>query len=99
MCHNLSAQDNHFKKQGSSLREFFVIFVYNLTRMKTRILLLLCFLYCLRTVSTAQNINISNYTFHDMEPYIAVNPTNPNNVIAAWMKLTGISEISIAVSS
>src|ERR1044071_6125084 len=46
----------------------------------------------------AQNVNLSNYTFGDTEPYIAVNPTDSNNVIAAWMKVTGFTQISIAIS-
>ncbi len=46
----------------------------------------------------SQNQNISNYLFPDTEPYIAVNPTNSNNLIAAWMKLTTVSTMSIATS-
>ena len=48
------------------------------------------------------NINISNYTFNnnfdDTEPYIAVNPISPNDLIAAWMKVTGVPVMSIATS-
>ena len=49
-------------------------------------------------VTFAQNQNISNYIFGDTEPYIAVNPTNPSNVIAAWIKVTGFTQGSIAMS-
>lgn len=46
----------------------------------------------------APNQNISNYAFPDTEPHITVNPANPNNVIAAWMKVTGAQQVSIATS-
>lgn len=32
--------------------------------------------------------NISSSGFSDTEPFIAVNPANPNNLIAAWMHMT-----------
>lgn len=44
------------------------------------------------------NTNISNFTFWDTEPYIAINPTNSNNLIAAWMRATAIGVLSPAVS-
>lgn len=44
------------------------------------------------------NTNISNYTFWDTEPSIAIDPINSNNLIAAWMKATGIGSISVATS-
>ena len=37
------------------------------------------------------NINISHTAGWDTEPYIAINPTNPNNLIAAWMRLSGFT--------
>ncbi len=37
------------------------------------------------------NTNISNSTNWDTEPYIAVNPTNSNNIVAAWMRVSGIT--------
>lgn len=60
--------------------------------------ILLAFLLGISINNQAQNLNLSNYIFHDMEPYIAVNPTNSFNVIAAWMKVTSVSEVTIAVS-
>lgn len=42
-------------------------------------------------ISFAQNVNISNLSGWDTEPSIAVNPTNPNNLIAGWMKLSGFT--------
>ena len=38
----------------------------------------------------AQDINISSAQYFDSEPSLAVNPTNQQNVVAAWMGLTGI---------
>jgi hypothetical protein len=37
------------------------------------------------------NINISSASGWDTEPSIAINPSNPNNLIAAWMKLSGFA--------
>lgn len=45
--------------------------------------------------SQGTDANISNYGFADAEPFIRVNPANPNNVIAAWMKITGPTQVSI----
>ncbi|HEU4716273.1 MAG TPA: T9SS type A sorting domain-containing protein [Bacteroidia bacterium] len=33
------------------------------------------------------NVNVSNTTYFEGEPYVAVNPTNHNNVVIAWMAL------------
>ncbi|MGZ4116718.1 MAG: exo-alpha-sialidase, partial [Bacteroidia bacterium] len=54
--------------------------------------LLIIFFSVSTIMSVAQtNINISNTSGWDTEPYIAINPTNPNNLVAAWMKLSGFS--------
>lgn len=37
------------------------------------------------------NINLSNAAGWDTEPYIAINPINSNNLVAAWMKLSGFT--------
>jgi Secretion system C-terminal sorting domain len=61
-----------------------------------KIILLLCFV--ITSICSAQtNTNISNFSFWDTEPYIAINPTNPNNLIAAWMRAS-IGGLSAAVS-
>jgi hypothetical protein len=65
--------------------------------MRKKIALFILFLLQAVVIS-AQNQNISNYIFGDTEPYIAVNPTNPANVIAAWIKVTGFTQGSIAIS-
>lgn len=44
------------------------------------------------------NTNISNFTYWDTEPSIAINPTNSNNLVAAWMKATAFGIISVATS-
>lgn len=33
----------------------------------------------------AQNINLTNTNFFEGEPYIAINPVNPKNMVVAWM--------------
>lgn len=35
--------------------------------------------------SQTTNINISNGTFQEGEPYLAINPTNNQNIVTAWM--------------
>ena len=42
-------------------------------------------------VANAQpiNTNLSNGLLFDGEPFIALNPTNPQNLVAAWMGLNG----------
>lgn len=35
--------------------------------------------------SFSQNQNISNGNFFEGEPYIAINPVNPQNIVVAWM--------------
>src|ERR1035437_10717856 len=50
------------------------------------------------TITWAQtNTNISNFTYWDTEPSIAINPTNSNNLVAAWMKVTAVGKTSAAV--
>jgi hypothetical protein len=42
--------------------------------------------FCLfSNLLSAQNQNISNGQFFDGEPFIAINPSNPQNVVIAWM--------------
>ena len=44
-------------------------------------------LYCFHSGhSQPENTNISNGVIFDGEPFLAVNPTNNQNFIAAWMK-------------
>ena len=64
-----------------------------------RIFILILSSFCL-LMANAQpsNINLSNGVLFDGEPYIAVNPTNPHNLVAAWMGLklsTGSYTIAI----
>jgi hypothetical protein len=57
--------------------------------------LLLCFV---TTVSVfAQEQNLSSLLSFDGEPYIAVNPANPDNIISGWMRLRIDGKIWIAV--
>ncbi|MFZ5552650.1 MAG: exo-alpha-sialidase [Bacteroidota bacterium] len=63
-----------------------------------RVLIFFGLLFSIGLSAQSPNQNISNYTFSDCEPFIAVNPANPNNVIAAWIKVTGFTQAAIAVS-
>ncbi len=50
-----------------------------------RFLIILLFLMALCGLGFAQNTNLSNGAVFDGEPYLAVNPANPQHVVAAWM--------------
>lgn len=45
------------------------------------------------------NQNISNHPYSDSEPYLAVNPLNPQNVISAWMGVSSFTRLSIMTSA
>jgi Secretion system C-terminal sorting domain len=52
--------------------------------MKNRLSLVIILLLFLSNL-IAQNKNISNGAIFEGEPFMAVNPTNPNNMVVAWM--------------
>ena len=58
-------------------------------------LLLLSVLFCNFSFSQIANVNVSNGLLPDTEPFMAVNPVNPNNLIAAWMHVNITGKISI----
>ena len=45
--------------------------------------------------SFSQNTNISNGYFFDGEPYLAINPVNPQHIVVAWMGYTFGTPLSI----
>ena len=45
------------------------------------------------------NINLSNLLGFDGEPSLAVNPTNPSNLIAGWMRLRQDGKVWIATKA
>jgi len=55
--------------------------------MAGKSLLICCCLFWIYSLGHAQpvNTNISDDLIFDGEPYLAVNPTNPQNMVAAWM--------------
>ncbi len=61
------------------------------------ILLILCSLqmHCLN----AQNIDISSGSVFDGEPFVIVNPQNPQNIVVAWMGYKWLNKIVIKCSS
>jgi hypothetical protein len=58
---------------------------------------LILFSFWLSCSFAQTNINISNLAGWDTEPSIAINPNNPDNLIAGWMKLSGFT-LSIGTS-
>ncbi len=68
--------------------------------MKKELLFYLVTLIATITHLSAQtNYNLSNLSFSDGEPYIAVNPANQNNIIAGWMRLRIDGKIWIATKA
>lgn len=59
----------------------------------TALLLPLC------SLAQSTNVNVSNLVSFDGEPSLAVNPANPDNIIAGWMRLRLDGKIWIAVRS
>lgn len=59
--------------------------------MKKYLLLFITVILVKVVMAQPNNTNISNGVLFDGEPYLAINPTNPQNIVAAWMgmKLTG----------
>jgi len=58
-------------------------------------LLILCILILLFEVSPAQNKNLSGGIVFDGEPYLAVNPQNPQHIVVAWMGYVFLNRIMI----
>ncbi len=58
----------------------------------------LLFLISIITVN-AQDVPINPNLSWNGESSLAINPVDSNNLVTAWMKLTGIGRVSIAVSS
>ena len=52
--------------------------------MKRTILLIILVVIC-KTSLFAQNINVSSGTVFDGEPYLAINPSNAQHIVVAWM--------------
>lgn len=46
-----------------------------------------------------QNINISNTTLAEGEPYLAVNPTNHKNMVIAWMGVTFTGGVRVSIKT
>ncbi len=59
--------------------------------MKKLFTMAFCFLYLFSFPQADQNI--SGTTARETEPFIAVNPANPDNIIVAWMSITYPSKI------
>ncbi len=55
--------------------------------MKKIFLITLCSIYysIFTVIAQPANINISLTSTFEGEPYLAINPTNPNNIVVAWM--------------
>ncbi len=59
---------------------------FNLNKMKNKIILAFVLLFSFQ-IANAQpaNTNMSNGLSFNGEPYLAINPANPQNIVAAWM--------------
>jgi hypothetical protein len=66
--------------------------------MKQFLLLFFCICLCSNGFSQIVNTNISNGVTFDGEPFVAINPANTQNLVAAWMGLKfsgGVFRIAI----
>ena len=59
---------------------------------------LLLIFYTTITKSQPANINVSQDFTFDGEPYLAVNPTNPQNIVVAWMGVT-INPVRVSIKT
>ena len=67
-------------------------------KMKKLILFFIVFLFVQIANAQPVNTNISNGVIFDGEPYLAINPTNTQNLVAAWMGMkftNGLFRIAI----
>src|SRR5437764_8388626 len=67
--------------------------------MKKPLLILLCLFLFKLSSAQISNINISNGVTFDGEPYLAVNPANPQNMVIAWMGVTITGGIRVSIKS
>src|ERR1700751_4875071 len=67
--------------------------------MKKSILFLLLLLLFGKVFSQPANTNISNTPVFGGEPYIAINPTNANNIIIAWMALDATTNFKMSIKT
>jgi len=49
--------------------------------------------------SQSANLNISGTSAFEGEPYVAVNPTNPNNILIAWMADDASSNFRVSIKT
>ena len=61
----------------------------------SRLIVLISFILAIAGGIFAQNTNISNGYVFDGEPYMAANPTNPLNLVIAWMGYSPGSPLGI----
>jgi len=61
--------------------------------------LLLCFFIAIQCFAQPTNINLSNTVYFGGEPYMAINPTNPKNIVVAWMADDISTSFRIAIKS
>ncbi len=67
-------------------------------KIKYLLLFVICILH-LPAFAQLQNVNVSNDVLFDGEPFLAVNPTNAQNMVIAWMGVTITGGIRISIKS
>jgi hypothetical protein len=67
--------------------------------MKRTLLLYSTFFILHSTFAQPANTNISSGVSFDGEPYIAVNPSNPQNMVIAWMGLTFVPTVRVSIKT
>jgi hypothetical protein len=84
-------------------RIIFEIYSFHQMIFKDRIKIILFFIpiffFGNNSFSQIPNINISGGNNFDGEPFLAVNPTNPQNMVVAWMGVTITGGIRISIKT
>jgi len=66
-----------------------------------KMLLFFYSVFCILHFAFAQpiNINLSNTSFFEGEPFLAINPANPQNIVVAWMAADLSTNFKVAIKS
>ncbi|MGZ4099002.1 MAG: T9SS type A sorting domain-containing protein [Bacteroidia bacterium] len=64
-----------------------------------KLILLVCVVSAIKIIAQPANTGISNSAVFGGEPYLAVNPTNTNNIVIAWMALDASTGYKMAIKT
>jgi Secretion system C-terminal sorting domain len=67
--------------------------------MKKGLLSLIITIVAININAQPANINISQTSVFEGEPYLAINPTNPNNIVVAWMADDASTNFKVSIKT